>query len=161
MNSFLHLRNGLDVSDKTAKLPMTEISPEAVLEIKPADQSNPPYQNALMLLVADRQKKLRGKEKDFTVDDLDAIRELDRDLFPKYVIVGWTGVVDVKTGKEVKFSVTKCQELINAISTPGVAWVFDKIRTLAKSPEAFVDWDQLAVPTKELVKNSVSGSLGT
>ena len=61
----------------------------------------------------------------------------------------------------IKWSVKKAIELVDMLSAPGVAWVFDKIRMRAKSPEAFVDWTELAPSTEELVKNSVSGLSST
>lgn len=161
MNDFAHL-SGLDVSEKTTKFAVSEISTDAVLELKPANNTNTEYFNAYMSLTAARTTKnmSRTSTTEFRVEDLDADRELDKDLFPKYVIVGWTGVT-TQDGTPIKWSVKKAIELIDMLSAPGVAWVFDKIRMRAKSPEAFVDWTELAPPTKELVKNSVSGSTST
>ena len=157
MNDFSHL-SGLDVSEKTTKFAVPEISPDAVLELKPANNSNKEYFNAYMTLTAERAEKnmSRSTSRSINPTELDADRELDKDLFPKYVIVGWTGVTK-KDWSPIEWSVKKAVELVDMISAPGIAWVFDKIRIRAKSEEAFVDWTQLAPSTEELVKNSVSG----
>ena len=41
-------------------------------------------------------------------------REQDRDLFPKFVIVGWDGVLD-SDGEPVEFTKENCADLLAAL----------------------------------------------
>lgn len=149
---FEHL-SGLDVAGKTTEVALPEIAPHARLTVKPADETNKPYYNALLKLGADRVRNQMRRGDDLDPEVLKENRAIDVDLFPKYVIDGWSGVLD-SNGDEVEYSQANCIELIQAI--PG--WVFDKVRTAANTQERFVDWTQLEPDTEELVKNSKSGS---
>lgn len=159
MSQFDHLK-ALNISEATSKLPMPDISPDAVLELRVADESNKGYWNAIMILGAeDAEEEMpkRGKPSPGAMARL--ARKWDHKLFAKHVIVGWTGVVD-PDGNEITFSVENAQELMDILYKEA-SWVFDKIRARANSPEAFVDWEMLVPQTDGLVGNSESDSSGT
>lgn len=143
--------SGLDVAGKTTEVALPEIAPQARLTVKPADETNKPYYNALLKLGAERMRNQMRRGDDLDPAVLKENRKVDADLFPKYVIIGWSGVLD-KEGNKVEFTEAYCVDLIKAI--PG--WVFDKIRAAANTQERFVDWTQLEPNTEELVKNSES-----
>jgi hypothetical protein len=120
---FSHLQK-LDVADKTARFTVYQIQGEPVLILKPANEANKPYFNAVL-------KRSRRNVRAIQAGHVNQVmiaetREKDRELFSKFVIVGWENVQDVN-GEQVPFSSAACEEFLRALPN----WLFDEIRNFA------------------------------
>lgn len=100
-----------------------------------AGESNEEYYNRLL------QRNTKGSakkrlQKSMTVRELQEGRALDRKLYPKFVLIGWEGVVD-DDGNEVPYTASDCYDLMCAISDEE----FDEIRDFFQNPGSFVEDD--------------------
>lgn len=131
---------------------MDELPPEygkkARLLLKPATEENKMYYNALLRLAGKRIRR-SGRAADVDAAMLSDNREDDRELYPKYVIEHWEGILD-DDGNEVPYSREAAEELCE--QTPN--WVFDRIRAWASSPERFINRDEQVPDLEEVSKNS-------
>lgn len=140
---FEHLKK-LDVSSATAWFDFPEAGPDARLAVKPANEANPHYYNALIRTVG----KGRRPAKQVTVEDLDRHRNNDRNLYPRYVIVGWEGLTD-ENGESIPFSRDAATELCVALPD----WLFDRLRNFASQPENFLPEDEELPDPQEIAGN--------
>ena len=69
-----------------------------------------------------------------TAEDTSQSRKEDRELFPRYVLCDWEGIVDTN-GKPVTFSPETSSEFCRALPD----WLFDRVRNTAATPERFID----------------------
>ena len=120
-------------STSTVWLDLPEVSPRARVQLRPATDANPAYFNAMMKR-SGRQSRNMVRAERFTAEELGRIRDDDRFLFPRYVVVGWDGIEDLDTKSDVPFSRQACEEFLNALHD----WVFDLIRNAASTPERFM-----------------------
>jgi hypothetical protein len=127
---FEHLKK-LEVRDAMSWFDLPEIGEGARLRIKPAAESNAQYYNALIRGVGAGNN--RRKAKQITAEDLQKHRNLDRKLYPNYVIVGWENVKDAE-GESVEFSREVARELCDSLPD----WLFDSLRNHASQPENFL-----------------------
>ncbi len=121
-----------EVKDNTAEYTIFQIDGEPTLILKPAVESNKPYFNSV--LRKSRKKVKAAQAGSINSQMIKENRAEDRELFPKYVIVGWKNVVD-NEGKESPFSEENCSDFINSLPD----WLFDQIRTFASASENFVN----------------------
>lgn len=130
MTDFSHLSK-LEVHKDTIK-PFTLIDLEGapVFQTKVAGESNPGYINGLLRLSGSARSKLNSANSKF----IDEARLYDRELYPKHVITGWTGVCD-SSGNDVEFSEENCEAFLGALPN----WIFDKLRLFVTTIENYVD----------------------
>jgi hypothetical protein len=104
---------------------------------------------------ADRKKfqELQGKG---VFEALDALRPMDKRLYPKHIIVGWRNILDTD-GAAVEFSPEVCAEFCDAI--PDIE--FDDIRIGANLPANFPAESSEDVDLEALAGNSVDVSSGS
>jgi hypothetical protein len=134
---FSHLRK-LDVDGaKTARYELMELEGEPVLIGVFAGETNKPYWNSVIKRGARRAR--RRKATNLSAEELQDHRDHDRELFPKYVIKGWEGVVDVH-GAAVEFTQENCAAFIEALPYH----IFDDVRNFFCSPESFSDDEELS-----------------
>jgi hypothetical protein len=122
----------LEVKDRTARYDMFQISSEPVLIVRPATEANKPYFNAVLRKSRKNSRALRAGAINRAM--ITENREQDRELFPRYVIVGWENVVDVN-GESVEFSPDNCRGFLDALPD----WIFDDVRNFAGDSANFVD----------------------
>ena len=128
----------------TARHIFYEIEGEPWLEVKPATEWNKPFFNALLKRQRRGRRILRAGT--LTVDMIKRTRDEDRDLYAKYIVTGWGGVVDVDS-KPVDLSPANCQDFLYAISDES----FDLLRDFAGDPQTFVE--DAVIDTEETAKN--------
>lgn len=142
--NFGHLKS-LDVKDKTAEYVIYEIPGEPALTLKPATDANKPYFNAVL-------KRTKKNMRAVTAGAISAAmieenRREDKELFPQFVITGWSNVVDID-GNSVPFTESACSEFLNELPD----WLFDKIRNFAGDPANFA----AVIDVQAKSKNSLS-----
>ena len=122
----------------TAKMALEQIEGAPVLEMRPATEDNREYFNAAFQSSKKRARKAKAQGLD--VEAFKSLRDQDRLLFSKYVIVGWEKVVDFG-GTPVVFTEEDCREFLKALPT----WLFDEVRAFANEPLNFLKDDALGV----------------
>lgn len=122
-----------EIEGKTARyeLPPLEGLEDAVFIVRPATEANKEYFNKVLKLTRRRKGKLkRGVDTSY----LEETREEDKELFPKYIVIGWENVYD-EDGTLVEFSEEECQNFIKEMPP----WMFDDLRNFAGDIENFLD----------------------
>jgi len=143
MSNFNYLKK-LEVEGKTARCEIHNIPGEPVLIVKPATEANKPYFNAVL-----RQSKrnVRAVQSGaINAAMLSENRNQDRELFPKFVVVGWEKVSDAD-GNFAEFTEENCRAFLDAMPD----WLFDKIRNFAGDCSNFME--DAPVDVESLVKN--------
>lgn len=130
MTDFSHLKK-LEIAG-TAEYPMPELGEGTVLTVKPSGESNKEYFNALLRATGAGKRQKKRKVDAAMVAE---IRNQDKELYPKYVIVGWEGLYDAK-GAKVKFSPEAAADLLAQLPD----YIFDGVRGFCGEPESFVDY---------------------
>lgn len=135
MSKFNSLRSMQVTKTSTAEYTMHDIlvnGRHPTLVVRYAGETNQGYFNAQLRRAGKARKALaRGQISAAMIADN---RREDRELFPKYVIVGWRDVVG-DDGKELPFSAEDCADFVDALPD----WVFDDVRGYASDPANFVD----------------------
>lgn len=138
----------LEVGQASVWLEMPEVTPRAKILLKPATTSNPAYFNAMLRKGGRRMRQIVRTDR-VTTEELDLNRDQDRELFPRYVIMGWEGIEE-EDGKLVPFSRERCEEFCNKLPD----WLFDRIRNFAATPEHFLpEGEDPAPDPEELLPN--------
>lgn len=122
-----------------------EINPDeskSTLTVLPSTAANSKYMNAF-LKQSNVLRRRTKKSKDFTLSELSELRNLDKELFPEHVIVGWENVKD-GANSIVPFNKENCTDLIAALPD----FMFDELRDYCANPYNFINLD-----TVEDIKN--------
>ena len=101
--------------------------------LKHAGQTNKPYTNAVVKHNAKSGALRRGR---IDASTLEENLRLDRELFPRYVITGWEGVVDTD-GVAVPYSAEACCEFLEALPD----WIVQELSTFAARASNFLPDD--------------------
>jgi len=121
----------------------------AVLQLAPATGANPNFQNAFMKMTAKVRKDLARDKVD--AESLDMIRDIQRELYGRFVIVGWSGVEGEPGGEGVDddgmvpYSRGNAQKLCRALPNE----LFDMLTVKAGNSESFYPEDEVLPPTPE------------
>lgn len=135
MADFTHLDKLRVQDDATAEYTFFRITGEPTLTMRAAHESNADFFNAALKRSKAAQRRSRGrKNQQPTKEMIEAARQEDIVLFAKYVVVGWTGVLDADD-QEVEFSQENCAQFLNAIPTD----MFTELRVFALDIENFRD----------------------
>jgi len=124
-----------------------EIEGTPKLEVCYAGRTNKPYFAALQKLAIARARGVKiqkGNDESLARANIEALERVmanDRVLFPKYVILGWEGVVD-SAGNPVEFNSVNCAEFVAALPD----WIFQRLQQFCDHAANFVDED---APTPE------------
>lgn len=103
-----------------------------VLTVKPATEANPDYMRAILRGSREQMRRMRGA--DLTPEMLKENREKDRQLFPRFVVMGWEGVLDA-SGEPVTFSQDACEAFLRALPDD----IFNELRDFCSTPDNFRD----------------------
>ena len=136
----------MEIKDVTAKFDLPRLSvhmTEPTLVVFTATNENSKYSAASLRMSGKRQRKIASNS---SVSSVEAKRDRDEDriLYPRYVVVGWSGVYD-KDGKPAKFDHDNCKAFIAALPN----WLFDRLRIFCMKPEDFLsedDFEEMAEP---------------
>lgn len=142
----------LEIEGKTAKFDLpwfVWFDDGAHLVVRPANESNPGYNEAMLSLSGNRQRAVVASGK-LTNLDAKRDREDDRVLYPKHILVGWSGVRYKGEAADIPFSMEAAVEFIGKLPE----WVFDKLRVFCIRPENFIETEAELVPdAAETAKN--------
>lgn len=138
---FSHLKK-LEVTGKTARCVLFQVSGEPVLHVAPATEANRPY--FVELLKQSRKNRQQIAAGGFSASVIKANRAIDRELYPLFIIKDWEGIVDIN-GAPVAANTESIREFVDALPD----WVFDQIRSFAAEPSNFV-----GVSAEEIAGNS-------
>ncbi len=151
---FAHLSK-LDISDKTHWVEFPEIHPDARVQILAAGESNPGYFSAALRKYG--QQKAKVKSRQLNAADFNEAREGERDLFGRFVVIGWEAM-PAKEGGLVPFNRENAMDLCEHLPD----WLFDRLRLRANDPSNFLDLGEDPLPDAgALAKNCESGSATT
>jgi len=112
MSKFGYMQQGAVKPSITKEYEIEEIQVNGVspvLIVKPANESNAKYINAMLASQTGNRKN-----KKINAARLKEVLDMDRELYPLYVIDGWKNVVDEK-GTEVQFSVEDCNDMVSQL----------------------------------------------
>lgn len=143
MTDFSHLDEYSPDKDLTKEYPLTELAGKYVLIVKQANDSNKQYQSEMLRRSGEGRGQRRKKIK-VDAEFLNNLRDGDREIYPKYVVVGWKGVLDSE-GEEVEFSSKGCSEFLEVLPN----WIFDPLREFCTDPQNFM----VVIDSEELGKN--------
>jgi len=128
----------LDVgANITAEYTLSSISTDGgetnpVLIVRVAGESNKGFANEQLKMTRKNANAYRAGAVNMSM--VADTRSNDRRLYSKYVVVGWTNVVDAD-GASVAFSVSECNDFIESLPD----WIFDELRNFCSNPSNFVD----------------------
>jgi hypothetical protein len=133
MADFGHLK-ALEVkAESTVEYRLWQIKGTPLLTLAPATESNIPLFNAALKRSGKGAKNVRVNAQ----ADLGTIKEgrlHDCELYSKFVVKGWSGVVD-SSGDEPPFTVENVHDFLTALPD----YIFDDVREYARNPANFVD----------------------
>ena len=139
----------LKIDGRTAKYELVEMqeTPIPWLIVRPIGADNKPYLNALLREFGGNQRQMQRVAGTLNAENIARNREINRRLFPEFVVTDWGGVKD-KHGAEVPFSVEACRDLFAQL--PG--YMIDGVRAFCDDPSNFVAGG-LSVDVEEVAGN--------
>lgn len=146
---FKNLNRCAVTASSTTELEMPELGRNATLILAPAFDANPTFQNAFLKLTA---KVRRADLRDVDAERLDEIRDIQRELYGRYIIKGWSGVEGEEGGEGVgedgmvPFTRDNARKLARALPNH----LFDKLTIKAAEPSSFYAADELPPSGDEL-----------
>jgi hypothetical protein len=129
-------------SSSRASYTLQDVTGEPVLELAPATNANEAYMNGMLRAAGQTGRRVRRGKFDPALTG--KLRDIDRKLYPKYVLKGWSGVVDAQ-GREAEFSEENAAAFLAALPD----WIFDDVRGFASDPQSFLPEDEDPVPDVE------------
>ena len=135
MSKFGHFEDMSVKADTTAELTLHQIDVGGVsptLIVKPSTDANKPYFNALLKRSGRNMRQLQAGK--ITAGLIEENRAEDRELFPKFVIVGWKDMLDAD-GNSIEFTPQDCRDFVGSIPD----WLFDDITNFTKNPQNFLN----------------------
>ncbi len=132
MADFGQLRALEVTADKTAEYVLHQVEGAPTLILAPATESNIPLFNAALKRAGGATNRTKVGSK--TLSTIKEGRAQDRELYARFVVKGWRGVVDVN-GDEVQFTRDDCHDFLTALPD----YIFDDVREYAREPANFVD----------------------
>lgn len=128
---------------------LPEVGEGAKLQVLTAGESNPEYFRAILKQPAENQNGMRKKKKGTVVVTTDADvkegRAKDREMFAKYVVVGFVKIVD-EDNEDVEFTAENAHALMKALPD----WLFDELRNFCLDISNFTDFE---MDVEDKVKN--------
>lgn len=132
---FSHL-NELAVVGKTSEysIEVPGLDPSPVLIGRIAGEDNAPFSNTRLkahIPIGKKYKKAKGGIAG--QKEMKEVRDLDCELYAKYVITGWRNIKD-SSGEDVPFSKEACLQFFSSLPE----WIFDGVRGHFMLPENFL-----------------------
>ena len=137
--------SGLDVADRTTRYYMHRIQVGGMtpyLVVRPATEATKGYYNEVLKRVGKSARSANAGQ--LTPALVRDIRDDERRLYPRHIIVDWgyldgekdvPGVMLDADGKPVKFALEACTAFLDAL--PG--WLFDDLRGFCGKNDNFVE----------------------
>ena len=132
----------LHISEETlAEYTFDDIPGEPSIWLAPATDANPHYQGERLRVsieraeAAEKAPRNRKRKVALTVDDIEADRELDRELLARCCAKKWGTPPKDVNGKEPEFSEANCYDFFKALPN----YMFDPLRNFVANPFNFVD----------------------
>lgn len=125
MADFSHLKA---TRKDTSELTLWDVVGEPTLVVRHAGESNKSYFNERLR----QAERLRQRKAKINAAAIKEARDLDRELFPKFVITGWKNVTDAN-GNQVPFSRDDCAAFLAAVDDD----MFDMIREFCQDASNF------------------------
>lgn len=145
MTDFSNIQKLSQVKNKV-EYEMFELPWHPKLFLNPATEDNKGYFNALIkkMTATNLAKKRMGQT--IRPEMVSENRKQDRELYAKYVVVGWENMVDVNN-QPVEFSEQNCLDFLTALPND----MFDDLRNFASNLSNFRD--DVVYDSEELEKN--------
>jgi hypothetical protein len=109
--------------------PSGQLDPVPALWVRPALESNRAYFAARLKSLQQRRK---ASARRVSQADFEAAREIDRELYPRYVVVGWENVLNA-AGEQAFFNRENCEAFLRALPD----WLLDELRNYCSEPGNF------------------------
>lgn len=123
-------------------------APSPSFTVVSAGEANKVYFNAFLKSTKSKFRQISNQN--MSADLLAEIRDNDRDLYSKYIIVDWKNVYD-GNGNPVEFNPTNVKEFLTALPNQ----IFDEIRQFCGNYVNFMDEDfEIVNDMEEIAKNS-------
>lgn len=120
--------------DKVLDYQLDDIEGLPVLQIVHAGKQNTGYFNATLKSSKRLERLLGSQDPQVRKKALEEVLEHDRELYPKFVIKGWSNITDAG-GKDVKFSEEACAAFLSALPD----FIFMRVRQVANDDFLFGD----------------------
>lgn len=117
--------------DRTADFTFVNLAGQPRLTVRFAGESNKPYFNEVLR----RGEHLQRRKVKVSVDTIQGLRDRDRELYPKFVVMGWPVAPVDKAGSRAPFTVENCEAWLRAIPDEE----FDELREFCRDPHQFRD----------------------
>lgn len=146
MADFSHFDALAVKAETTTDYQLTQISINGMsptLKLRPATEANSAYFNAALRSSSRRLRAVQAGG--VNADMLEEQRRLDKDLFPRHVMVGWKDMTDAN-GDDVPFTGEAAKDFVHALPD----WIFDAVREHAGAPANFVDVVDIETTAKNL-----------
>lgn len=127
-----------------AEFTFYEIRGEPSLMVEQAGEGNRSYYNALVKRNTRNARRIAAGKIDAAM--VRKNRDEDRELYAKYVVKSWEGILD-KARQEVAFSPATCLEFLTALPS----YLFDELRAFCGEPGNFIEDDE-PIPSSEEVE---------
>lgn len=142
--NFSHLKTLEPIGSLVVEFPFFQIEGRPVLKVRHAGRTNAPYANALDKLNAKSGAMRRLSQGKLDRRTIDAAREDSRDLFSRFVIVGWENVVDT-SGTPAPFTPENCRAWLAALPD----YLFEELLRFCADQQNFLP----DAPTEEEVED--------
>ena len=153
MATFAISKPATPVGEVVREYTFWDVPDEPIFRVRTTADPNHKYRNAVMAKASQGRRRVRGNQRE-NFAELDKMQtEIDMDLFPKHVIVGWDKVND-PDGNPVEFNEANCRQLLGILDSIGQ---FDPLRMFCGDVTNFYD---LADPS-EAAGNSQPASPGS
>ena len=119
MSAFAHLKPKTPIGDVVSDYVVWDLEDEPVLRVRTSADPNRKYVNAMMARANQNRRRIKGNQRDDVVALSKLQDELDIELFPKHVVVGWDKMND-PDGNPIEFNETNCREFLCILKELGL-----------------------------------------
>ena len=112
-----------------------------------ASDVNKSYFSAFLKATSPKMRQAQSSK--ITMNFVEEVRAINKDLYSKYVIVGWKNVIDDE-GRESQFSPTQCREFLNYLPDQ----MFDELTSFCSTYTNFIDDFPAADEMEQIAGNS-------
>lgn len=138
MTDFSQLKNLNANSGATYDLDLVDITGCPSITLKFVETTIQ-YRNIIVSKGRKLERMISSKNPDVRKKAMDDLRDLDREVYPGLIVIGWNGIKD-SGGKEVPFTKSNCTDFLKALPN----WLFDLIRAEAGDRRNFIQMEDSA-----------------
>ena len=118
MSKFAHLKPKTPIGQVVVDYTLWDLPSEPVLKVRTTADPNHDYRDAVVSQVGRSRRKFRGNRRDDPKAMEKLQHDLDMELFPKHVVVGWSGLFD-GDGNPCEFNEADCREFLGILHEAG------------------------------------------